>query len=209
MAEPLEALVEAVSNGNVSTAESLLTETPALARMMRGGASPLHYAAIHGQRAAIDVLIRYGADLDALDTEYGATPMGWANERGHADVVRHLRARGARISLHMAAAFGLDDDVELLALADPAQVNQLVGYGSPLHLAALWGHLAATERLLAHGADTQLRNQDGELAVTIASRQAMSNACQTPLVPPDRRSQIVSGCQRVAALLRPLTSDPL
>ena len=131
----------------------LLDAEPALARQQQGGASPLHYAAIHGQRNAVDLLIDRGADMEDLDTEYRAAPIGWANEKGHMDLVRHLRARGTKVSLHMAAAFGFDDDVESLATAHPDHVNLLVGYGTPLHLAALWGHATVVERLLAHGAD--------------------------------------------------------
>ncbi len=140
MSESLASLVTAVSNGDVDTARNLLDAEPGLARQQQGGASPLHYAAIHGHRNAVDLLIDRGADMEDLDTEYRAAPIGWANEKGHMDLVRHLRARGTRVSLHMAAAFGFDDDVESLATAHPDHVNLLLGYGTPLHLAALWGH---------------------------------------------------------------------
>jgi ankyrin repeat protein len=209
MSDSLASLVAAVSNGDVETARDLLDAEPALARQQRGGASPLHYAAIHGHQNAVDLLIDRGADLEDLDTEYGAAPIGWANEKGHMDLVRHLRARGTKVNLHMAAAFGFDDDVESLATAHPDHVNLLHGYGTPLHLAALWGNATVVERLLAHGADPSCRNQDGELAVTIAHRQATSNACQTPIVTPERRAEIVAGCQRCADLLRPVTAEPL
>jgi uncharacterized protein len=209
MSEALAALVTAVSNGDVQTARGLLDAEPSLARQQQGGASPLHYAAIHGHQNAVDLLIDRGADMEDLDTEYGAAPIGWANEKGHMELVRHLRNRGTQVSLHMAAAFGFDDDVETLAAAHPTHVNLLVGYGTPLHLAALWGHPTVVQRLLAHGADPSCRNQDGELAVTIANRQATSNACQTPIVTDERRAEIVAGCQRCADLLRPVTVEPL
>jgi ankyrin repeat protein len=209
MSESLAALVTAVSNGDVEAARVILDAEPALARQQQGGASPLHYAAIHGHQNAVDLLIDRGADMEDLDTEYRAAPIGWANEKGHMDLVRHLRRRGTQVSLHMAAAFGFDEDVEALASAQPDHVNLLVGYGTPLHLAALWGYPTVVERLLAHGADPSCRNQDGELAVTIAHRQATSNACQTPIVTADRRAEIVAGCQRCADLLRPVTAEPL
>ena len=209
MADSLEALVRAVSSGDLAAARAVLDEQPALARADRGGATPLHYAAVHGQQEAVDLLLDRGGDLEAIDREYGATPIGWANEKGHMALVRHLRARGAELSLHMAAAFGFLEEVERLAVARPEQVNLLVGYGAPLHLAALWGHAEIVERLLALGADPSRRNQDGELAVTIAERQAASDGCQTPMVTPDRRREIVAGCRRAAERLRAVTADAL
>jgi Ankyrin repeats (many copies) len=205
----MAALVEAVSDGDLSTAAFLLDQDPSLARGMHGGASPLHYAAMHGQQDTVDLLIDRGANLDAVDHEYGATPMGWANEKGHSALVRHMRARGARVSLHMAAAFGLLDDVKELTARRPDQLNHLVGYGAPLHMAALWGHDEIVEWLLGQGANPSGRNQDGELAMTIANRQALSDATQTPMVTPTRRKEIVEGCRRAADLLRAVTTEPV
>jgi len=209
MTDPLAALVDAVSRGDIPAAIAILAADPSLARQQHRGATPLHYAAVHGETAAVDLLIHRGADLEALDLEYGAAPIGWANEKGHMDLVRHLRTRGARVSLHMAAAFGLLDDVVALAAAHPEQVNLLVGYGAPLHLAALWGHADVVEWLLARGADPGRRNQDGELALSIAERQAVSDACQTPIVTPNRRAEIVDGCRRAAQILRTVTAEPV
>lgn len=209
MADLAAALVDAVSNGDVAGAAALLDQDPGLARARQGGASPLHYAAVHGRREAVDLLIDRGADLESLDQEYGAAPIGWANEKGHMDLVRHLRARGTRVSLHLAAAFGFLDDVQALGTTHPEHMNLLVGYGAPLHLAALWGHPDIVAWLLAHGADPGRRNQDGELPLTIAHRQAVSNACQTPIVTPQRRQEIIEGCQRAADLLRAVTTEPV
>ncbi len=209
MSERIAALVEAVSTGDLSAAAALLDLDPSLAREMYGGASPLHYAALHGQQEAVDLLIDRGANLESVDHEYGATPMGWANEKGHVALVRHMRARGARLSLHMAAAFGFLDDVKELAAARPDQINHLVGYGAPLHLAAVWGEDAIVAWLLDHGADPSRRNQDGELPMTIANRQAVSDASQTPIVTADRRKEIVEGCRRAAELLRKVTTEPV
>ena len=207
MSEQLAELVRAVSEGDVERARALLAEDRDLARTQHRGASPLHYAAIHNQRGAVDLLLEHGADLENLDTEYGAAPIGWANEKGHMALVGYLHDRGTRVNLHMAAAFGLLEEVERLATAHPGQVNRLSGYGAPLHLAALWGHPEVVERLLAHGADPLRRNQDGEIAHIIANRQALSSACQTPIVTPERRKEIVEGCRRAAEILKAVTTE--
>lgn len=209
MPDALATLVDAVSRGDLRSAHAVLDANPDLARMPQGGATPMHYAAVHGQRDAVDLLIDQGASLEALDQEYGAAPIGWANEKGHMELVRHMRARGARVSLHTASAFGFLDDVKTLAGLYPHHINHLVGYGAPLHLAALWGHPEVVSHLLSAGADPAKRNQDGELAYTIARRQSLSDACQTPIVTADRRSEIVEGCRRAAEILKAVTIEPI
>ncbi len=42
----------------------------------------MHEAAWHGERAACECLLRHGADATIRDTQYDATPAGWAREAG-------------------------------------------------------------------------------------------------------------------------------
>ncbi|KAK4153831.1 Serine/threonine-protein phosphatase 6 regulatory ankyrin repeat subunit C [Chaetomidium leptoderma] len=58
--------------------------------------SPLHLA--HGSYACSRVLLECGANVDAKDG-YGRTPLRWAAEAGHADVVRLLMSAGAGVSV--------------------------------------------------------------------------------------------------------------
>jgi ankyrin repeat protein len=44
----------------------------------RAGQTALHSAAWNGDLAMVRLLVRAGADRDALDRQYGATPRGWA-----------------------------------------------------------------------------------------------------------------------------------
>jgi hypothetical protein len=57
----------------------------------RGGA-PLHEAAARGDLDLIGLLLEHGADPRLRDPTYDATPAGWAEEFGHAEAERHLRA---------------------------------------------------------------------------------------------------------------------
>ena len=42
------------------------------------GATPLHWAAFHGNHAMIDVLLRHHSPREARDADFGATPLQWA-----------------------------------------------------------------------------------------------------------------------------------
>lgn len=44
------------------------------------GATALHYAAFSGHRSVVQELVSQGADINARDSQFGATPTGWAIE---------------------------------------------------------------------------------------------------------------------------------
>ena len=58
------------------------------------GATPLHYAALHGSNFAVELLLGHGADFAARDRT-GATPLHTAAAAGHCDVAHALLAAGA------------------------------------------------------------------------------------------------------------------
>ena len=62
---------------------------------MISGTPPLYYAASFGLTTTVEYLIDNGADLEAHGGRFGATPLGIASFRGHADVVKVLLERGA------------------------------------------------------------------------------------------------------------------
>ena len=70
---------EAVENGDVEHVTRLLTANPELVRARdAAGATALHHAAFHGNRALVTLLLAGGAELNARDGEHDATPAGWA-----------------------------------------------------------------------------------------------------------------------------------
>jgi len=98
-----EAWIYAVHGGHVDTADYLLDRgaqidaiEPTAWMPMR--VSALHFAALRGDRSAIDYLLSRGADAALRDRQYSATPDGWAEYNGHpelADLIRaHARAKG-------------------------------------------------------------------------------------------------------------------
>lgn len=82
----------------------------------RRGFTLLMTAAVHGQACLVDVLLDWGAEIDARCESDGRTALMWACEEGHRAVVTALLRRGASIdardardgatALHIAAARG-------------------------------------------------------------------------------------------------------
>ncbi len=200
--ETTEEFFNFVKFGDADNVRKTLDEQPALVHRKSEGATALHYAALDGHRNVVDVLLDFGADLDARDDQFNATPIGWANEKGHLALVYYLSERGAKVDLNRAAAFGMIDLVREYLSESVEHVNTLGGYGTPLHEATLWGYPEIVDLLLQHGADPAMENGDGKTAMQIAREQIETGAQGTPLVDPKRRKQIETGCARVLDVLR-------
>ncbi|KAK6620731.1 hypothetical protein RUM43_011026 [Polyplax serrata] len=140
------------------------------------GMSPLHIAAKCGNVEACFYLLngthlppRY---IDGLD-DGGWTPMVWASEFNHLEVVRFLIGKGAdsfikdaeqNIALHWAAFGGSTDIVEMF-LNDGSDINAVNVHGdTPLHIAARQHKYSCVLLLLARGARSDLKNKNGEQA---------------------------------------------
>jgi len=113
-------------------------------------------AACRGNRQMVDVLLQYGADINAKSS-------WWAGGFGvlhhdHHDLSRYLIERGARVDPHAAAALGMLDVLQRMVQEDPDVVNQRGPDGQvPLHFAV---STAVIDFLLDHGADIDKRDID-------------------------------------------------
>jgi ankyrin repeat protein len=138
---------------------------------------PIHWATMTRQPKAIDELLRRGADINAQRMD-GARPIHLTNGdyfyRGWRDVSRvwrvtpaqvmtHLKSRGAFIDLPTACHTGDIDRVRELLRQNPLLANRLseyegyyLGAGPPLSNAATVGRMDIVQLLLEHGADPNL-----------------------------------------------------
>jgi hypothetical protein len=103
-------LFSAAEHGDVDAVRALLASEPDLVRARDDtGATALHVAAFHGHHEVAEALLAAGADVNARDGMYDATPMGWATH--------FLRERGGLLAVEIEdALFAIQrGDRELVA----------------------------------------------------------------------------------------------
>lgn len=151
----------AAALGDQARLATLLTQSPALLEAKGpDGGRPLHFA---GTVAVATLLVERGADPLARDEVHENTPARWAAADGRRPAVaRYLAAYDPETDLYLACTRGDAARVAHVLDADPALVNvtgaprDLLGSGTPLHVAAEHGHCGVVELLLARGADPNL-----------------------------------------------------
>lgn len=159
-----EALVNAITSGDVDGVRRLVADDPALASARDGNGLPVILLALfHQQREAADALLAAGPDLGILE----------AAAAGRADRVRELlaadpEARHARTpegftTLGLAAFLGGPEVVALLleAGADPDDDADNPARVRPVHAAAAARDPESLRLLLEAGADPNARQQGG------------------------------------------------
>jgi ankyrin repeat protein len=135
---------------------------PASVANGREGRTPLHSAVIHNRASTAEVLIRQGAEVEAVD-RYGFTPLHLAAWEGSAEVatllLKHKADPNARTRSSAAAS-------------DFSMGRRFVMAGnSPLHLAAMSGQTNIIAVLLKAGALINATNSTGGTALDLASQR--------------------------------------
>jgi ankyrin repeat protein len=89
-----ENLIDAVKQGDLERVQGILEADGGLVHARDElGATPLHYAALNGQRRIVDLLLERGADINSPDGRFGATPAGWA--------IEYLREKGGHLAIEL------------------------------------------------------------------------------------------------------------
>ncbi|MEQ8331546.1 MAG: ankyrin repeat domain-containing protein [Longimicrobiales bacterium] len=167
--EAFERLVEAIQRGDDDAALALLERMPELADHHEGGGpGAIHWAAYKRRPAVVRHLVGLGVDLDRKETKFDATPVGWANEGGHADILDLLLEAGAGIDLSRAAAAGRLDVVRRLLDQGEPLLEASTDDWLPLAQAAGWGRDDVLAYLLAAGAPLDAPSRGGTTALHAA-----------------------------------------
>ncbi len=135
--------------------------------------TPFQTAISNGYLDVTKVFFEKGADVEAAN-KYGKTPLHWAAEKGHWDVVKYLvEEKGADVMaadkdgdtpLHWAAVKGHWDVVKYLGEEKGADAKAANNDGdTPLQRAAISGKLDVVKYLVEEkGADVMAADKDGD-----------------------------------------------
>lgn len=163
----------AAARGDLSVIHRMLDYGADIDQHNAAGRTPLAEAAKSGELAAVQLLIRKGAQVNVFDTESGFTPLHLAAQYNHPAVVRRLLASGANVNarnqwsqtpLWQTAWQDWHGNTEVahILVAQGAQLDIADEKGhTPLHMAARAGNTPMAKYLIAQGADVEHTNNKG------------------------------------------------
>lgn len=142
---------EAAAAGELDKVKSLTTASPDLVRSFsHDGFTPLHLAAFFGQKAVVEHLLSVGAAVNEISRNPSA--------------LRPIHSAAA----HREPAVSLEIARALIAADAEVNVKQAGGF-TPLHSAALTGHLPLVRALLDADADAAASTDSGQTPVSLAA----------------------------------------
>lgn len=167
-------LMAACENNHLDTVEYLLRAGASVSHKDIMGFTCLHLAAKLGHYDIVHHLLSKASKHINTQDDGGWTPVTWAIEYKHKELVHLLLSKGADVNirdkeenvcLHWAALAGCDDVAQAL-LEARCDLNAVNAHGdSPLHVAARENHLECVMLFLSRGADVNQRNREGETAL--------------------------------------------
>uniref|UniRef100_A0A674HBS1 Euchromatic histone lysine methyltransferase 2 n=1 Tax=Taeniopygia guttata TaxID=59729 RepID=A0A674HBS1_TAEGU len=152
-------LMEAVANDQLDTARYLLQRGGCAYSQEEDGSTCLHHAAKNGNLEMVELLLSTGqVDVNAQDSG-GWTPIIWAAEHKHIEVIRRLLTRGADVTL--------TDNVSTWGVMGSR------GHGdTPLHIAARESYHDCVSLFLSRGADPEVRNKEGDSPLDLSPERS-------------------------------------
>ena len=172
-------LMHAARGGNPDCVRLLLGHALSLEPEKKGAASALHMAAVSGNAECVRILLDAGADINACSPTC-PTPLHYALSNNHTECARLLLERGASpdaesspgyTPLHEAATESSECLHLILEYGVRVNVIEEDSGMTPLMRCARYGIPACAELLLQHGADPDIRNNEGQTALDIARKR--------------------------------------
>lgn len=161
-------VVAATAAHQLEAMRVLIREGARFSRCASEDAAPLHYAAMSGFVAGIELLIASGADVNATEPKCASTPLMLAAGQGHAECLDILAKKGhanlnmqdksGRTALMWASLYLETRSVQAL-LDLEARIDILAHNGdTALHIAAYHGHMEAVQLLIDAAAELDKLN---------------------------------------------------
>lgn len=172
-------LLAAAEFGN-AVAVALLLDLGADARAVdHDGISALHRAVQSGSLAAVERLLKAGAEVDLRERKWNGTPLTWSRVLDQPHLTAYLAPRSRDV--RGLSWLGLTDRLGEVLDAEPERIRHtLPGDVNPGLLFCLPDDEAAAvdvaRLLLAHGADATLRNPQGKTAAEVALARGLDDA---------------------------------
>ena len=166
--ENKQTFITAVQNGDIDAVKHLLATNKTLVAQIDApwfsfDAPAIVFAAASGNRELIKVLLGAGANIDVKSSWWAGGTSALQHTAGSmlsydSELAEYFIKRGATIDAYTAAGLDMADTLEAMIRGNPDVVNAPGCDGmSPLHFAAT---PRIAERLLAHGANINLRDRD-------------------------------------------------
>lgn len=168
---------DAVRKGEVERIKAILDKDPLAVNLEDERSwTPLHWAALRGNKELVELLITRGAVVKVSERN-DRTPLHYASYQGHQEVVKLLIQKGAIVD---AKAVGSASPLNWAAQAGQIGVDKiLIDNGAdihakckaevtPLYFAALRGNKDFLELLLSYGAEVNFTDYTGQTPLQVA-----------------------------------------
>ncbi|KAJ7999937.1 hypothetical protein DPEC_G00199580 [Dallia pectoralis] len=170
-------LLEAIVNNHVGVTKYLVHSGACVYHTEEDGYTGLHHASKLGSLEIVTLLLETGqVDINAQDSG-GWTPIIWAAEHKHIQVIRALLNRGADVTLkdkemnvclHWASFAGCAEIAEMVLNAGCPLSSVNMHGDTPLHIAAREGFFECVTLFLSRGADIDIMNREGDTPLSLA-----------------------------------------
>ena len=187
-------LLHASRIGDATMVELLLKAGASPSRAHPEGETPLMAAARSGSVPAVRALLARGANVNAAETIQNTTALMWASAEGHIDVADVLIEAGADVNRQ----------AHVTTLTERHNADHPSGGFTALMFAARTGDEAMVRRLVARGANVNLKNGDGASALMVAMYNDWFDLAKTLI---DLGSDANEGALYLAVEMRDGTTD--